>query len=573
MGPSRGIGIALLALVALAAVSRWVGLDRLQPHSQEADGYVVLQMQRHRDGSVHDGDPPIAYFAYPTLAARALAWIPEARLGADAGGAGEVGADEILERSLAVASADFVRVRTFVALVSILLVPLTWLLAKRFLGGALALVAAACVAFSALHLLFSQQARPHGLQATCALASVLCALRMRARPSFGTYLCGALAAGAAFAFLHNGVAALLPLVAAHLLRDRRAAFPPGFTWWGAALLCVPSACAYWAFYPSQPKVVGSGGETHVLDIGGHTLPLTELDGSGFPLVADYLWDYEPALLVASLLRRRQPADPDTRARNADALIAGAYALPYLAALGLMGLTQDRFLIPLLPFLACLAAWPVALARGKPALAGALAALVLAFPMLVAIQFTRLAAAPDTIELAAQWVGEHVDPAEERVVTSARLDLPLFLAPEALRVAAEDYATRQSVWIGWQLTHLPLEDEAPFAGGTRWKLFSTPGKLLHMKQTHDRGELEGWLARADADYAILERSRRMEFLPQAAVLRELVAERGELVAAVRGEDERWCTERPQDYQEIPDFVPRILAATAFGPCIEIYRLAR
>ena len=95
----------------------------------------------------------------------------------------------------------------------------------------------------------------------------------------------------------------------------------------------------------------------------------------------------------------------------------------------------------------------------------------------------------------------------------------------------------------------------------------------MNREHGPEELEQWLARADADYAILERSRLMEFLPQAAALRELVAERGQLVATIRGEDERCCLEPPQDYQEIPDFVPRILAATAFGPCIEIYRLER
>ena len=137
-GTEPGIGIALLALVVLAALLRLTSLDRLQPHKQEADWYLVLQMQMHRDGRVHSEKPPIAYYAYPTLAARALARIPEARL--DAGAS----ADEFLDRSLAVASADVVRVRTLVALVSILLVPLTWLLARRFLGGGPALVAAAC---------------------------------------------------------------------------------------------------------------------------------------------------------------------------------------------------------------------------------------------------------------------------------------------------------------------------------------------------------------------------------------------------------------------------------------------
>jgi hypothetical protein len=159
------------------------------------------------------------------------------------------------------------------------------------------------------------------------------------------------------------------------------------------------------------------------------------------------------------------------------------------------------------------------------------------------------------------------------VTSAGLGLPLLHAPEALRAAGEDYASRQAPWIDWQLGHLPREEAAPFDGGPRWNLFLTPGKLVGTNREHDPAELEQWLAHADADFAVLERSRLMEFLPQAVALRELVAARGELVATILGEDQRRCLEPPLDYQEIPDFVPRILAATAFGPCIEIYRLAR
>jgi hypothetical protein len=560
--------MALLALVALAAALRLSGLDRLQPHAQEADAYLVLQMQLHRDGEVARGDLPVAYYAYPTLAARALAWIPAARLAPD------TPPERYLERSLAAASADVVRVRALVALVSVWLAPLTWLLARRLLGGGPALLAAALVALSVLHLLFGQQARPHGLQATFALASVLAAMRLRERPTWGAYALGAACCALAWATLHNGIAALLPLFAGHFLRERA----PRRPWWAAGLFLVPLALVAWAFYP--PRLAAEGG---VLDFGGHTLPLSAFDGSGFRLVARYLWDYEPALLIASLAGlacgaaalalRSRAVEPADRQRRADVWIALAYALPYFAALCLTGLTQDRFLLPLLPFLACIAAWPVALARAKPVFAWCLALLVLVFPVLAVAQFVRLRAAPDTIERAAEWVEAHVDPESERVATSASLALPLLHAPEALRAASEDYATRQNVWMRWQLAHLPLEEQAPFGGGRRWKLFLAPGKLLHMNKPHSREELEAWLDGTGADYAILERSRRMEFIPQAAALRELVAERGELVEAIRGEDERWCTERPQDFQEIPSFVPRLLAATAFGPCIEIYRLPR
>ena len=485
---------------------------------------------------------------------------------------------------MAGASFDIVLVRTAVAWLSVLFLPLTWLLARRMLPGARTaqVAATALVTVSVLHLLFSQQARMHGPQASMALAAVLAAMRMRARPGVGSYLVGALCAGLAFGFLHNGAAAILPLLVAHLLRRRDTGTPPLFSLWGAALLFVPLMLVFLLFHPSPPTLQGQG---EVLEFGGHTLPLVKLDGSGFVLVVGYLWDYEPALLIASLVGlvagicalfvRRSRARVAAAAQHAgppwqDVVIAAAYALPYLAAVGLMGLTQDRFLIPLLPFLACLAAWPVALlGEGRRGLATALSLALLAFPTFVTAEYVRLRSNRDTIEQAADWVRASVSP-DARILTSARLTLPLPHSAEALRVAKEDYASRQTLWLGWQLGALPLDD-APFPGPHRWNLFVTPGKLLNMNRERGRADLEAWLERADAEVAVLEVSRLMAFIPQAALLRDVIAERGELVEVLAGEDRRWATERPLDYQEVPRFVPRILAATAFGPRVEIYRL--
>jgi hypothetical protein len=183
--------VGLAALVVLAAGLRLAGMDRLLPHLQEADANVVQQLEIHRRGRAGRDKLPIAYHAYPTLLARALATLPEAEPDPRAP------AGERLATSLAAASADFVRTRTAVAWLALLLVPLTWLLARRFLGGGPALLAAALVALSPLHLLFSQQARPHGAHASFALLAVVLALCMRARPGVASYLAAGAAAGLA----------------------------------------------------------------------------------------------------------------------------------------------------------------------------------------------------------------------------------------------------------------------------------------------------------------------------------------------------------------------------------------
>lgn len=587
----------LAALALLAAALRLDGLDRLLPHLQEADANLVEQLRVHRRGADGPGteaaELAISYYAYPTLLARGLALLPEDELPQDT----PPGA--LLERGLRSASADFVRTRTAVACLALLLVPLTWLLARRFLGPYPALLAAALVAVSPLHLLFSQEARPHGAQATFALAAVIAALRLRARPTLASYLAAGAAAGLACATLHNGAATLAPLAAAHVWRER-AQGPQGnsrsLAWLGPLLLVAPAALAFATLYPSAPKLQPGGpasasdGAARVLEFGGHTLPLDRLDGSGFAIVWRYLWDYEPGLVVAALaglalwLAQCLATGLGRRGSRRDLLVALAYCLSYLAAVGLMGLTQDRFLLPLLPFLACAAAYPAAWltsagGRGRRAAALVWSLAALAFPALVAAKFVRLRAAPDTFEQAAAWVREHVRPVDpagadgngERVLASARLTLPLFHSAEALEHAGGDYATRRTVWIGWQRKH--AGELAALGAEPRWNLFLTPGKLLNSKRETGPDEVEAWLAESEAAYAVIEHSRLMAGLAAGARLREAVAARGELIAIFAGEDERWATEPPLDFQEIPDFTERLLAATAFGPRVEVYRLSR
>ena len=566
--------VTLAAIFVIGLGLRLGGLDRLQPHLQESDPYVVLQMQLHRRGVREGDDLPHGYFAYPTLLARTLAWIPEARVDP------RTPPEERLSASLAAASADFVRVRTLVALLASLLIPATFFLARRFIAPGPALLSSALVATSLLHLLFSQEARPHGAHATFALLAVLAALEIRRAPSWRAYALAALMATVAIGTLHTGVFTLLPIAVAHFLRPRESGhWKPG---WMAALPLALSALGVFLLYPRAPTLQGDGG---VWEMGGHTLRFASIDGSGFALVAGYLRDCDPALFVlacgglaVALVRITGRGTRPDAGRRGDLLVALSYAVPYALALGLFGEVQDRFLLPLIPFLALLAGLLVEAStpragQQRAVVATLLAVGALAFPGRAVARFCAVRAAPDTVERAAAWVETNVQPERGRVLVTPRLALPLFHAPEALRLAASDYASRQSVWIRWQLDHLPLEEGLPGQERPAWNLFLTPGRLVQMNKGRGPEELRAWVDELQPEYAVLEVSRLTMFIPQVRTLRDLVRERGTVRAHIHGEDTRWCQEPPLDYQEIPRLVQRILAAEAFGPCIEIYQLSR
>lgn len=566
--------VTLAAIFVIGLGLRLGGLDRLQPHLQESDPYVVLQMQLHRTGIEEGQKLPHGYFAYPTLLARSLAWIPEAKVDP------ATPPDERQAASLAAASSDFVRVRTLVALIASLLIPATFFLGRRFLAPGPALLAAALVATSLLHLLFSQEARPHGAHATFALLAVLAALRIRRAPTPGAYALAAIAAVLSIGTLHTGLFALLPIVVAHFLRDRdKRAWTPG---WVFVLPLAAAAIAAVQLYPRAPKLTASG---DVWEFGGHTLRFEMINGSGFGLMFNYLRDCEPGLLaltvgglaVALMRLASRRARPDT-ARRADLLIAASYALPYFLALGVFGEVQDRFLLPLIPFFALLGGLLIEsvtprVGQQRLVVGSLLAIGALSFPSRVVSRFATVRAAPDTVERAAAWVTTNVKPGTGRVLVTPRLALPLFHDPEALRLAAVDYASRQSVWIDWQLQHLSLEEDAPNRQRPAWKLFLTPGRIVGMNKERGPEELRTWLDEVQPQFAVLEVSRFTMFIPQVRALRDLVRERGTVRAHFHGEAKESCQEPPLDYQEVPDLAQRILAAEAFGPCIEVYQLDR
>jgi hypothetical protein len=253
-------------------------------------------------------------------------------------------------------------------------------------------------------------------------------------------------------------------------------------------------------------------------------------------------------------------------RRAELAVVLAYALPYTLAIGVFGETYDRFVLPLLPFLALLVGFAVERAPSVPARI-ALATAALAFPSYVAARYVAVRDAPDTYERAAEWVREHAG--RERVLVSPRMTLPLFLDDSALDFVEHDPTTCKRPWIRRQLDS---RAQPGFGARDAYALFLMPAKLVKLTPEQSNAAAEALLDEVRPAYALIETSKLLSNFPGVQSLREALARRGALVETIRGEDDDACLRPPLDYQDVPDFVPRILRARAFGPCVEVYRLS-
>ncbi|HVS10588.1 MAG TPA: glycosyltransferase family 39 protein [Planctomycetota bacterium] len=553
--------VLAVALALLPFGLRLWGLERMLPHRPEPDAHIVYQLRVLRgDG---EASREHRYFrTYPSLIAHAVSLAPGAWVFPTPP------PDAALEEHLAAAARPHLVIRFVVALLSSLLVPLTYALARGFLGRPASLVAALLVATSLLHVSFSQQARPHGAHATLALFAVLASARLAERRGAWRALAACAAAALALSTLQNGAFALLPLALACALaagggvRGTLAGLGAG----GLAVL------AALPFYPVLPRL--SGSRLELASQGGHPVRLAQLDGGGLRVSLTSLWENDPLLLalalgglvVASIALVRRGLPPGRRRTLA---ILAAYAVPYAAYVALDRLVLERMLLPLVPYLACLAAGlfqraGAALApSGSASLArraavAALGAMVLAWPLHVALAYTRLARAPDTLELAAAFLEERA-PEGGTAVLGPGVVLPLASKRGGL---AEAWAHGARVWSPW------IEHQGRSGGldRARWLLHAMPPGLALGAAPH--GEIEAWLDAHPAQVYVMEVSRRMLALEGIDALLEAVRRRARQVAVISGEPPGAERLPPIDYQNVPQLAERILAATAFGPRLEI-----
>ncbi len=575
---SRSLIAAALVVLTLGGLAlRMWGIGFLLPHDLEGDARILFQIRVLR-GVDPEGRRNAHFGQYPLLYADIERLLP-APEGLQAPLERARSRDEHLERASALA----LRGRKLIAVLATLLVPITFALARTFLSAPSALLAAAFVATSPLHLAYSQQARPHAASASFALLAVWAAIALVRRGSALRWIAAGTAGCLAFGALHSGIACVIPLACAAILRwraDGRRAL-----WWSAAV-AILFALAIPLFYPfvfdpsSGRDAAQLEMEGAMIEQAGHKIDLEAFRGGGFLEMVQIFWDHEPWLLVAGavglLLLLSAPRRVLASMRRPELLVLGSYALSYLVALGLYNRTVARFCTPLVPFAAMLSSWAlIALARALkrviPAPAGTLvgAALVLVFAGASAGTGARqswVRTQPDTEELAARWIEEHLDPRKDRLATLGRVSLPLFRKAGGL---PPDGSALPLDWWGYEPAH-----RGEVSPRERWDIWTI---IEATSDDHLRAleHPQRFLEHLDADVIVLQTMRESHVSRWLNKVTNFVRANHELLVRISPDSDPLLTDAflnyvdPQVGIEHPQMAWRLWRARGVGPVIEIY----
>jgi hypothetical protein len=480
-----------------------------------------------------------------------------------------------LEQHAARASALRLDIRIALMLISFLVVPGTWWLARRLLEPGWALFAAALAATSFLSISNSQMGRPHAPLTALSVLSVVASMRLLRERTVTAYLVAGLAASLAIGCLHNGVVVLLPLGLAWVLAWKREPRAP--RWWIVVVVLMLAATVRW-LYPFQfESWTEAEGPSSDLNVSGHLVWASDFDGSGFLRVLATFYSYDPLILLVGaaglvilLVRCGRFAELDP-VRRGDLTLVLAYALPYVLVLGVYARTAERFVLPLVPYAALVGAYGAsrvvgALARRpRAAVAGAL--VLLAFPTYVAFHLGRVRAADDTLTEAADWIRAHLDADTDRLFVLPYFTLPLIYGEESL---AHNWAhSPKTKWI----EYLVDCDPRALAGEPRFEVFH-PRKQGTEEDLGD--DPLAWFRAQGIDTVVVQHVRpsfRLKVLPDThAALRE-EARLGARFTPLRDDDggparldynySRPVLKRP--------FVWHLLQSRRMGPTVEIYRL--
>ena len=440
--------VLLAGLILAAAALRFLGLDFLLPQIVEPDPHIPVQVRlienEHPDPhSVMDWPKYPLVPAYLTVAFTDPAPLPAI----DAG----------VEQHLAAASDGVLRVRRVIAWLSLLLVPATFLVGRRFLGSSWALVAAALAATSHLAIHFATQARPHGGAAPWPALTVWACLLLLERASLLRYALIACMGAMAVGTLQSSMALGFPVLVAHILAEKGALSRRHLK------LLVPLAglgLAVWFGYPfffDAPPVEVEGKQ---LVQGGHKVMLNLFNGKGFGVLGWSVWSWDPALAIGAVLALPVAAVALLRRTLGRSgwrplLVVLAYVLPMGLVLGAYARSYERFLLPLIPFLAIWIAWAAQqLARVSPRAAAGLCAGLLLVSTTVAVRLVQLRLAPNTVELAAEWIADKVPAFDSEagaplVWTSRPTSLPFFNATGVVKKRQINSLARALNWASYQ----------------------------------------------------------------------------------------------------------------------------
>lgn len=613
----------LLALLVAAALAlRLTGIGFLLPHSWEPESTVIVEQVRRLESSGTFGAagarplgatgarPVGAASARPVGAASATWSTPPnllARLVTFTPRPPPAQADTA-EEHLRAASREVLRIRRVNAVLSALIVPATWLLARAFLSRGPALFAAALVAFSLMQIWFAQGVRPHAISAAFAVAAVATAIALRRRPTWMRYASAFAWTILAACSLQIGFAAFVPLVAAHVLRVRGVMRRANFAF---VLGLAAAAVSVRACYPvlsslgeprqvlaaeiaeDEPASVSAVDQVsaHASAVVRSVVGLRDAVAAGFR--------YEPLLCVllvagvaALVFARRARLDAETSretggladwrrhlAGRENAVIVLAFVIPCTIAIATYGLGAPRFVLALVPFVATFGVYGLfalcervvhsegRIEDGRLVAQVAALAIVLA-EAFVAVRLVAIRSANDTVQRAAEWITQNLDPQRDRIAHSASIDIPLRRTRDALAASpiVYDYLFP---WIRYQRSISPTRTESK-AWDVRPLLTGTHAARLHIRV--DAGD---FVRASGATYAVVE-VHTDSIRPYAAQIREGLAMSARRVArfsplVVDGGDTRPMDYHDDELEDRPLWWWRTISTRSMGPVLEVYRL--
>jgi hypothetical protein len=519
------LGVVALVLVAFALRVR--GIDSSLPHAPEIHERVFFAQVSLLERGTANPEQDLDFGFYPQFVARLCTWFPATR----------PAEPHTLAEHLRAAAVPRLHIRWVSMLLSLVILPATYLVARRFLARGTALLAVAFVATSWLHVWFAQQGRPHAPAAGLALLALVAVLRVRERATFAAYLVAGVALAIALATLQNAAALFPAFLVAHLLRREGGS---RFAHAGFAVALGFVAIAVRVFYPFMFAQTG-GHDAASLSVregtfvlSGHAIDLSAFRGTGFAVLARALWDYETLLLGLGLAsasvwlwrawkrKRAAPRErthsPTTvglltrwreRARGHEAaVVVGCHVATYVLVFGAYGKTLERFALPLVPYVAIVAAAGVVALAGRMAArcsSRRLARVCGVAPIAVAAllqggmaeHVSALCAAPDTYEHTAEWIERNCDRANTKLSALTSTYLPLMRDDAGLASVAHMYPTWIDSWLAYQaqLSHAARATHA-------WRLKALP--LHSSAELHEMATDVGkFVHTLDADYVVIE----------------------------------------------------------------------
>ncbi|MGK6354650.1 ArnT family glycosyltransferase [Sphingomonas sp. DT-207] len=408
--------VFLVLLIAVALRLHGVGFGLPALNDPDEPLFVMTAVEMLQNHSLNPG-----WFGHPaTTTLYALVLVSLGVAGAGLATGHYADADAFVAAVYADPGLLFLPGRLFIVACGVACVWLTWLLGKRLGGPRLGLAASAFLAVNAVHIEYSQIIRTdvHAsvFMLLCALSSVAILREGRLRD----YLLAGLWAGLACATKWPAAVILLSPVCAAIWRasgDRR-------EWRQVAL--VPAA-GLAALLLASPYLVLDYA-TVVRNLAGEARPMHP-GATGGSFVANLLWYLRGPLLASlgwaglALAMLGLGLAPLRNRALAIAVLPGF--IVFAITICVQALVWERWVVPLLPFLAITAGWSICwlvdrISRRPLLLVPAV--LLACIPMVRTAQTSAVERANDTRQVASRWIEAHVPAGSTILIEHAAFDL-------------------------------------------------------------------------------------------------------------------------------------------------------